>query len=1619
MKNSLVKLMQAALCVIIILSLTAVTSGQTDCSLHSSGAGWTIGSIDERAQQYCTATPTNIVQPSGLTCVGCIPSDAGQLNKGGTDDCTNFTQQMVILFPEPVADVEWTVFGARTVTDNRGYTVHLDPTMSPTGGPYGAAVARFPGGGITSLTISDPIVWDVYSDFPPTLRHRGFWEIHSWSYRYTPDLIYSKCNCERPTITRPNPQSAFSPDWNNNGIQDWRMDVDMSDDDGLVLKNIRLENRYMAEQISVPYYYLETNSINPAQRGELKPDSDPLLQMSSHLVNFNVWNDDEKLVVEATYVVRNIPAGSTNCLEVVQRYEFHKSIPGDKCEPSGTLPCARWKPIVSYKFRGPAAEFHNIQIAQRHHYRDNGFEGNSVGLFRDCNNSPFLSGCLPLLGGLIFADKINPLTYEYGAEIIKMGKDAGTWDNFHQTFLGYVDEPLINPGCPECVHLHWRWGTYLGEAFGSGKPLIADGSNQDVDIGAVAFHAPVQPNPEDDPSDYHDLFQTPEGTQTFQYTPDGSTYSTNPRDMVFWYSSTGHLPQDTFFPTKGAFFNPSYQGMTATISEGPPPGSPSSNVRTAKHVAATLSSQDYPDSIAFADLYEDGTTTFTTVSPATLGTPPAGYIAYDGDAYDVVTAATVSGPHVITFNVPSVTDQNTFNSLRILQVEPDSFDPEKPVLVDKTVLAPDAPAPDFSNRKISARVNGLGTFLLAAYTPQPPANSADLAVTVSDSPDSVVAGNNLTYTVTVTNNGSQTANNVMLKDSLAPEANFASVTPSQGTCRELDGSVLCSLDSLAASATATITIVVTPTDGGTAFPPAGKVIRNIALIKANEGDANLSNNSFIESTTVMPDPNAAPTINITAPITGAALVGPTNLTSSATATDPDGSVSSVDFYDNGNLLGSGTLNGSSQYDFSWNNVSFGSHIISAVATDNLGKQSVSDPVSIIVNGSAAVSITGPANWANFNKPANIPVTATASLSGGVISKVDVYADGVLLGTGALTNPNQYSITWTSAPAGKHSLTAVATDDSGVTTTSTPVNVTVNDPPLISLLSPAPSSVFTTAPASVPIVANASDWGGAVRKVDFYANGALIGTKSLSGVNQFPFTWSNVPAGTYSITAVATDNYDAPSTSTPVTLRVNAPPTLTITAPTNGTQFGSPANITVSANANDPDGSVAQVAFLANGSNIGTGTPIGGNQFSLNWSNVSFGSYVISAVATDNDGKTTSANGPTVTVTTPVLFVTGSTTLNASDAAVKARLEALNHTVTVKDGASATTADATGKALVLISSTVTPTSVGTKFRTVTVPVITWESGSFNNMGMTGSTNKDFGTKSTQTQIAITNSGHPLAAGLSGTVTVVSAGKTFDWGKPSANALSIATIAGDATKTAIFAYEPGAVMVGLTAPARRVGLYLYDDTAVSFNANGTALLDAAIKWARGGGSMNGSIVTSPVTTVNLTTQGTLDWAHWGRNGPTSFDHKAPVTQQITNITKIGTGALNWFADCPTAFTWTDGTPTLSVTSSPTGINTNGVVGNGFEITVPADTNLKTLKLYVGVWYAQGKLEATLSDGSAPAFIDISMNKNNGASSGLYTITYKAAASGQSLKVRFTILNQYFSPNGNVAWEAATLQ
>lgn len=114
--------------------------------------------------------------------------------------------------------------------------------------------------------------------------------------------------------------------------------------------------------------------------------------------------------------------------------------------------------------------------------------------------------------------------------------------------------------------------------------------------------------------------------------------------------------------------------------------------------------------------------------------------------------------------------------------------------------------------------------------------SVDLQVTMSDSPDPVVEGQELTYSISIKNAGKSTATSVVLNDSIS--APVRSVTSSQGTC---DTSVTCSLGSIAARSSMTVTIVVT---ADPAFPS------NIATVSSSEPDKSNSDNTASTTTTI-------------------------------------------------------------------------------------------------------------------------------------------------------------------------------------------------------------------------------------------------------------------------------------------------------------------------------------------------------------------------------------------------------------------------------------------------------------------------------------------------------------------------------------------------------------------------------------------------------------------------------------------------------------------------------------------------------------------------------------------------------------------------------------------------
>lgn len=226
------------------------------------------------------------------------------------------------------------------------------------------------------------------------------------------------------------------------------------------------------------------------------------------------------------------------------------------------------------------------------------------------------------------------------------------------------------------------------------------------------------------------------------------------------------------------------------------------------------------------------------------------------------------------------------------------------------------------------------------------------------------------------------------------------------------------------------------------------------------------------------------------------------------------------------------------------------------------------------------------------------------------------------------SPN--GVTWTQVGSATIAMTGgvyvgLASTTNNVAASGTAVldNVTViaglqNTFPTVSITSPAPGAEFPPG-ATIGIDASASDTDGTVTQVAFYAGSNLLGTDSTS---PYSFAWNGASIATHSLTARATDNSGAVSTSSAVSVVVrppNNPPSAAITAPAQGDAFTAPATITIQASAVDSDGTVSGVEFYSGSTLLGLDASA---PYTFVWSGVAAGDYSLTVRATDNAGATT-------------------------------------------------------------------------------------------------------------------------------------------------------------------------------------------------------------------------------------------------------------------------------------------------------------------------------------------------------------------------------------------------------------
>lgn len=192
-----------------------------------------------------------------------------------------------------------------------------------------------------------------------------------------------------------------------------------------------------------------------------------------------------------------------------------------------------------------------------------------------------------------------------------------------------------------------------------------------------------------------------------------------------------------------------------------------------------------------------------------------------------------------------------------------------------------------------------------------------------------------------------------------------------------------------------------------------------------------------------------------------------------------------------------------------------------------------NPLPVVMDGHKSVSAAfGP--WMRL-------LTTVADGSGTVLRAPDApsYTNGVSVLLTAVPDAGNRFVSWSGDATGTVNPVAVLLDADRTVTAA----FVTNQPPIVTLVSPAAGAAYTE-PATVLLSADALDDAG-VTGVEFLAGALSLGTVTApeaGNPQRFSAAWSNVVAGTYTLTARATDTDGVTSTSAPVSLTVSVPQT---------------------------------------------------------------------------------------------------------------------------------------------------------------------------------------------------------------------------------------------------------------------------------------------------------------------------------------------------------------------------------------------------------------------------------------------------------------------------------------------
>ena len=323
--------------------------------------------------------------------------------------------------------------------------------------------------------------------------------------------------------------------------------------------------------------------------------------------------------------------------------------------------------------------------------------------------------------------------------------------------------------------------------------------------------------------------------------------------------------------------------------------------------------------------------------------------------------------------------------------------------------------------------------------------------------------------------------------------------------------------------------------------------------------------------------------------------------------------------------------------------------------------------NIPVNRRPIVSLA--ANWV---RPIGIKMDASVSDADGWVKRVEFFEGINRVGQAVQEEPvsgnSTLSFTWADARPGNYYLTAKATDNLGLSTTSTVARVTVPSISTIAIISPTNLTSFIQ-PADIHINATAIDPDGFIYQVNFYDANTKIGTSTLATLVAPPhgtpahhsLEWKNAAPGLHTLYAEAKFASGITMRSEPVRVTVvKNPLTVKITSPTNDAAFTVPTNITLVAQATSSNAPAQKVEFFAGAKSLGvvTNNPVSSAvlPYQFTWTNPPYDQYTLTAIATDSRGATATSAPVRIMVTSRTNFLAITRPTNNAKAAAHANLD---------------------------------------------------------------------------------------------------------------------------------------------------------------------------------------------------------------------------------------------------------------------------------------------------------------------------------------------------------------------------